>query len=244
MGGAAALLTARWCGEAGIARPKRGTLPPDCDRPAPGMGGRRRGAGEAMSRRSGGSTVRRWDEDGSARAGQVSVEAVKEAQAPRQPYGDGRSCFDTPPLVLLAPLSSANSILKHSEWSLLAGGGSDAVQAQQPTHNKVASSHRNGSAALLGTPGSVVRCKLWGSFTCTQTSHGKAVVIRLPLIYLNQNFVLSQSGASELRGSQLVVRWADGGVTRQDGSDGLYAARHTTVVSTIGDGSLPAGKVC
>lgn len=51
MGGAAVLLTGRWLGEDGIARPSRGTLPP-CWRPAPGMGGRRSGAGEDMMARS------------------------------------------------------------------------------------------------------------------------------------------------------------------------------------------------
>lgn len=51
MGGAAALLTGRWLGDEGIARPSRGTLPP-CWRPAPGMGGRRSGAGEDMMARS------------------------------------------------------------------------------------------------------------------------------------------------------------------------------------------------
>ena len=52
MGGAAALLTGRWWGDAGMARPSRGTLLPLCWRPAPGTGGRRRGAGEAMLERS------------------------------------------------------------------------------------------------------------------------------------------------------------------------------------------------
>lgn len=46
MGGAAALLTGRWLGEAGMARPNRGA-PAPCRR-APGMGGRSRGAGEAI----------------------------------------------------------------------------------------------------------------------------------------------------------------------------------------------------
>jgi hypothetical protein len=54
MGGAAALFTGRAFGEGGIERPSFGTLLPDCWRLAPGIGGRRRGAGEAMSRRSGG----------------------------------------------------------------------------------------------------------------------------------------------------------------------------------------------
>ena len=57
MGGAAELLTGLWCGDAGIDSPSRGTLGPDCCRWAPGMGGRRRGAGDAMSERSGGSTL-------------------------------------------------------------------------------------------------------------------------------------------------------------------------------------------
>jgi hypothetical protein len=56
MGGAAALLTGLWFGDAGMARPNRGTLLPDCDLPAPGMGGRSNGAGDAMSYRSGAST--------------------------------------------------------------------------------------------------------------------------------------------------------------------------------------------
>lgn len=56
IGGAAALFTGLWFGDAGIASPSRGTLLPDCDRPAPGMGGRSNGAGEAMSVRSGVST--------------------------------------------------------------------------------------------------------------------------------------------------------------------------------------------
>lgn len=54
IGGAAALLTGRALGEGGIERPSLGTLLPDCWRLAPGIGGRRRGAGEAMSTRSGG----------------------------------------------------------------------------------------------------------------------------------------------------------------------------------------------
>lgn len=53
IGGAAALFTGRAFGEGGIERPSFGTLLPDCWRLAPGIGGRRRGAGEAMSRRSG-----------------------------------------------------------------------------------------------------------------------------------------------------------------------------------------------
>jgi hypothetical protein len=57
MGGAAALLTGLWLGEAGMERPSLGPLLLDCER-APGMGGRRRGAGDAMSARPGGSTAR------------------------------------------------------------------------------------------------------------------------------------------------------------------------------------------
>ena len=53
MGGAAELLTGLWLGDAGMARPNRGTLLPDCDLPAPGMGGRSNGTGDAMSDRSG-----------------------------------------------------------------------------------------------------------------------------------------------------------------------------------------------
>lgn len=52
MGGAAALLTGRWLADDGIARPSRGTLPADCCRAAPGMGGRSSGAGEDMIARS------------------------------------------------------------------------------------------------------------------------------------------------------------------------------------------------
>lgn len=58
IGGAAALLTGRAFGEAGIANPNRGTLFPEDDLPAPGIGGLSNGAGDAMSVRSGGSTVR------------------------------------------------------------------------------------------------------------------------------------------------------------------------------------------
>ena len=54
IGGAAVLFTGRAFGAGGIERPSFGTLLPDCWRLAPGIGGRRRGAGEAMSRRSGG----------------------------------------------------------------------------------------------------------------------------------------------------------------------------------------------
>jgi len=55
IGGAATLFTGLWLGEAGMDRPNRGTLLPDCDRlPAPGMGGRSSGAGDAMSMRFGG----------------------------------------------------------------------------------------------------------------------------------------------------------------------------------------------
>lgn len=57
-GGAATLLTGLWLGDAGMAKPRRGTLGPDCDFP-PGMGGLSRGAGEAMFDRSTGSTARR-----------------------------------------------------------------------------------------------------------------------------------------------------------------------------------------
>ena len=57
-GGAAAELTGRTFGDAGIASPNRGSLPPGVERPAPGMGGLNNGAGEAMSVRSGGSTER------------------------------------------------------------------------------------------------------------------------------------------------------------------------------------------
>jgi hypothetical protein len=46
------LFTGRAFGEGGIERPSFGTLLPDCWRLAPGIGGRRRGAGEAMSIRS------------------------------------------------------------------------------------------------------------------------------------------------------------------------------------------------
>ena len=55
IGGAAELFTGLWFGDAGMARPSRGTLLPDCDLPAPGMGGRSNGAGDAMSDRSGAS---------------------------------------------------------------------------------------------------------------------------------------------------------------------------------------------
>ena len=58
IGGAAALLTGRWAGDTGIASPNRGTLGPEPALPAPGMGGLSNGAGDAMSVRSGGSTVR------------------------------------------------------------------------------------------------------------------------------------------------------------------------------------------
>ena len=47
MGGAAVLFTGLWLGDAGIASPNRGTFGPDGDFPAPGMGGRSNGAGEA-----------------------------------------------------------------------------------------------------------------------------------------------------------------------------------------------------
>lgn len=46
MGGAAELLTARWWGEAGMDRPRRGNLGPLCWRPPPGTGGRNKGTGE------------------------------------------------------------------------------------------------------------------------------------------------------------------------------------------------------
>jgi hypothetical protein len=49
IGGAAALFTGRAFGEGGIERPSFGTRLPDWWRLAPGIGGRRRGAGEAMS---------------------------------------------------------------------------------------------------------------------------------------------------------------------------------------------------
>ena len=52
IGGAALLFSGRAFGEGGIERPSFGTLLPDCWRLAPGIGGRRRGAGEAMSIRS------------------------------------------------------------------------------------------------------------------------------------------------------------------------------------------------
>ena len=58
IGGAAVLFTGLWLGEAGIASPNRGTLAPDCDLAPPGIGGRSSGAGEAISVRSGGSTLR------------------------------------------------------------------------------------------------------------------------------------------------------------------------------------------
>lgn len=58
IGGAAAELTGRAFGEAGIANPNRGTLLPEPGLPPPGMGGLSNGAGDAMSVRSGGSTVR------------------------------------------------------------------------------------------------------------------------------------------------------------------------------------------
>ena len=48
----------RWFGDAGIDSPNRGTLGVDPALPAPGMGGLNNGAGEAISARSGGSTVR------------------------------------------------------------------------------------------------------------------------------------------------------------------------------------------
>lgn len=54
IGGAAALLTGLWFGEAGIARPSRGTLFAEFPLLAPGIGGRRSGAGDAISTRSGG----------------------------------------------------------------------------------------------------------------------------------------------------------------------------------------------
>lgn len=57
IGGAAELLTGLWCGEAGIDSPSRGTFGPDCCRGAPGIGGRSSGAGDAISERSGGSTL-------------------------------------------------------------------------------------------------------------------------------------------------------------------------------------------
>ena len=53
-GGAAALFTGRWAGDAGIARPSRGTLFAEFPLFAPGIGGRKSGAGDAMSTRSGG----------------------------------------------------------------------------------------------------------------------------------------------------------------------------------------------
>lgn len=85
MGGAAALLTGRWCGEAGIESPNRGTFCADfC---APGMGGRRRGAGDAMSERSSGSTLS-FEVSATVKGG-YGHEAVKEGRRklrlPRQP---------------------------------------------------------------------------------------------------------------------------------------------------------------
>lgn len=58
IGGAAALFTGLWFGEAGMASPNRGTFVPDGVLPPPGIGGRSNGAGEAMSERSGGATLR------------------------------------------------------------------------------------------------------------------------------------------------------------------------------------------
>lgn len=54
MGGAAALLTGLWLGEAGIARPSRGILFALCCL-LPAIGGRRSGAGDAMSMAARGS---------------------------------------------------------------------------------------------------------------------------------------------------------------------------------------------
>jgi hypothetical protein len=48
IGGAAALLTGLWLGDAGIARPSRGSLFADPARPAPGTGGRSSGTGDAI----------------------------------------------------------------------------------------------------------------------------------------------------------------------------------------------------
>ena len=58
MGGAALLFTGLAFGEAGMASPSLGTLLPDAVLPAPGIGGRSNGAGDAISARSGGSTAR------------------------------------------------------------------------------------------------------------------------------------------------------------------------------------------
>lgn len=78
IGGAAALLTGRWLGDEGIARPSRGTLPP-CWRPAPGMGGRRSGAGEDMMARS---TSAAREGFGSARVGRGVQRLSKRSAAP------------------------------------------------------------------------------------------------------------------------------------------------------------------
>ena len=56
IGGAAALLTALWCGDDGIASPSLGSLFAGCVRAPPGIGGRSSGAGDAMSNLSGCST--------------------------------------------------------------------------------------------------------------------------------------------------------------------------------------------
>lgn len=74
IGGAAELLMGLWLGEAGMARPSLGTLFPDCDRPAPGTGGRRRGAGEAMLARFGGLRERDggWATTGKQKGGRLS----------------------------------------------------------------------------------------------------------------------------------------------------------------------------
>ena len=75
IGGAAALLTGLWFGEAGIARPSRGTLG-EAVRLPPGIGGLRSGAGDAISVRSGGSRVRWWV----ATIGKGESEAVEEVR--------------------------------------------------------------------------------------------------------------------------------------------------------------------
>lgn len=54
MGGAAALLTGLWFGDAGMDSPRRGILFAELPLLAPGIGGRSSGAGDAMSTRSGG----------------------------------------------------------------------------------------------------------------------------------------------------------------------------------------------
>lgn len=86
MGGAAALFTGLWLGDAGIAKPNLGTLLPDCERPAPGIGGRRSGAGEAISARSGGL---RESCGLSATLGKPFCKAAKEEYvvSSRQPAG-------------------------------------------------------------------------------------------------------------------------------------------------------------